>query len=163
MEAQLYFLNDRLVEVFGIGISDIQVENEAKDYSGCHFKIGDLQFKYRKAKVTPKKIGQFVALWKRNAAGKTEPYHIDDPFDFYIVETQYGDQSGCFIFSKSVLVEREILSKENSEGKRGFRVYPIWDTPDNKQAIMTKNWQVRFFHRIEGSSNQINPHSLNTI
>jgi len=43
------------------------------------------------------------------------------------------------------LVEKHILSSKNREGKRGFRVYPIWDLPISKQAMRTKLWQNDYF------------------
>jgi hypothetical protein len=126
-------------------ISDIVDEKESQDYFGCSFKLGGINIKYRKAKITPKKIGQFVALWKRNTEGKTEPFSLDDNFDYYIIATDQEDNSGCFIFPKNVLGQKQILSEYQKEGKRGFRVYTEWDIPANRQAQNTKSWQVLYF------------------
>jgi hypothetical protein len=43
------------------------------------------------------------------------------------------------------LQEKGILSDDNKEGKRGFRVYPPWDIAINKQAKQTQEWQLKYF------------------
>lgn len=48
------------------GISDFENEPESKEYDACRFKLNGLNIISRKAKITPKKIGQFVTFWKRN-------------------------------------------------------------------------------------------------
>lgn len=100
---------------------------------------------HRTANITPKKIGQFVSIWKRNQEGITVPYEISDDFDFMIISTKKDNKAGQFIFPKAALLEQGIISTENKEGKRGIRVYPPWDTPENKQAIKTQAWQVVYW------------------
>lgn len=94
--------------------------SEAVEYSGCEYCLKDLRYIQRTAKITPKKIGQFVTLWKRNENGITVPFDIKDNFDI----------SDCV---------------KAYDGKRGFRVYPKWDIPTNKQAIETQKWQLDYF------------------
>ena len=53
--------------------------------------------------------------------------------------------SDFFLFPKQVLAEKQILIIGAKDGKRGFRVYPNWDIPENKQAEKTKAWQMEFF------------------
>jgi hypothetical protein len=101
--------------------------------------------KFRKAKITPKKIGQFVTLWRRNEEGVTEPFSENDNVDFYIIFAEEGDRRGIFLFSKIVLIQMQILSTSTKEGKRGFRVYPIWSKPENLQAKNTQSWQLKYF------------------
>ncbi|WP_407428209.1 MepB family protein [Arcticibacter sp.] len=40
---------------------------------------------------------------------------------------------------------QKILSVNGQGGKRGFRVYPKRDLPENKQARQTQSWQVSYF------------------
>ena len=54
----------------------------------------------REAKITPKKVGQFVSIWKRNEEGITKPCHINDAFDKLIIECKSKNNSGRFIFTK---------------------------------------------------------------
>lgn len=129
----------------GLPVENIQEDAECAEYSGYNFEVGDLKIKFRNAKITPKKVGQFVTLWKRNPLGQTEPFNIKDDFCFYIIATQKDNKTGFFFFPKQALRELGILTSSHHEGKRGFRVYPIWDIPSNKQAERTKIWQNDYF------------------
>ncbi|WP_425269986.1 MepB family protein [Leptospira mtsangambouensis] len=125
-------------------ITNVFLEEESAEYNACHFQCNEKRITFRSAKVTPKKIGQFVTLWKRSQKGPIEPYHYKDKMDLYIIETQYKNHIGYFIFTKEILYEKGILFGKY-EGKRGFRVYPTWDEPNNKQGISTKKWQLSYF------------------
>lgn len=126
-------------------ITDFVTDDECLEYLGCSFKLDDLNIKYRQAKVTPKKVGLFVTLWKRNTENKTEPFSITDTFDFYIIAAKQGADFGFFIFSKDILSTKNILSTNLKDGKRGFRVYPNWTKTQNNQATKTKAWQINYF------------------
>ena len=108
---------------------------------------------YRASKITPTKSGQFVTVWKRNGQGITEPFSVSDLFDFIFVTSRAGDNLGQFIFPKSVLAEKGVVTVKGKGGKRGIRVYPPWDEPLSKQAAMTQHWQTPYFVAIkEGES-----------
>jgi hypothetical protein len=127
-------------------ITNLSKDLECEEYFGYNFQLNTFSIKFRKAKITPKKVGQFVTLWKRNPETlETEPFTQQDHFNFYIVSTESGINNGFFIFSKEVLIQNKILTTLLKEGKRGFRVYPDWDIPQNKQAEKTKKWQEKSF------------------
>lgn len=84
-------------------------------------------------------------MWRRNSANQTEPFKDTDNFDFYIIVTEKEENFGFFIFPKSVLIERQILSTNLKEGKRGFRVYPVWTITESKLAEKTQSWQTKYF------------------
>lgn len=144
MIEELLFLDVKILKNLDLQICNLHREDECDEYLGFNFTIGTQNYKFRKAKITPKKIGQFVTLWKRNANGTTEPFHYSDPFDFYIIATNDDARKGVFIFSKQALLENKIL-KYIHDGKRGFRIYPSWDKPYSKQAIKTQYWQLTYF------------------
>ena len=144
-----------------LSISNLEKDAECDEYFGYNFESNQLSFKFRKAKITPKKVGQFVTLWKRNTDKQTEPFDENDLFDYYIIATEDDSKLGFYIFSKSVLIEKNILSTQNKEGKRGFRVYPNWVKPENKQAEKTQNWQRNYF--IEISNNEVDSTQLKTL
>lgn len=148
-------IEQTVFQKIGLKISELEKDNECEDYFGYNFKIQKFNIKFRKAKVTPKKIGQFVTLWKRNPKGETEAFNADDDFDFYIIATESEKDFGFFLFPKSVLVTQKILSCESIDGKRGFRLYPNWDLPTSKQAEKTKLWQSEFFVDFAGSNDKI--------
>lgn len=115
------------------------------DYEGCSFVLYDRFIKFRKSKTTPRKEGVFTSLWKRNTIGKTVPFDESDPFDFYIIMAALNTKTGYFVFPSRVLVEQGILSGNRTNGKRGFRLYPPWSFPQNKQALKTQEWQLEYF------------------
>lgn len=118
---------------------------ESNEYSGCTIQTSHYSIKYRKAKITPKKVGAFVALWKRDTNGNTIPYDQNDAFNFYIIEIEDQLQRGYFLFPKEVLIKHSILSSAK-EGKRGFRLYMPWNRVSSVQATKTQAWQTPYFH-----------------
>lgn len=144
-------LNEIKTKVYdpcGLQVSNFQTEGESKEYGACRFVINGLKIVSRNAKVTPKKVGQFVTFWKRNQDGITEPLNVSDDFDFYTITTKTKSQFGQFVFPKSVLIAKGIVSTDKKDGKRGFRVYPAWDITKNKQAEKTQKWQLDYFYEI---------------
>jgi hypothetical protein len=137
--------NIEFFEKCNFKISNFEVDKESKNYNACTFELNNLKIIFRKAKITPTKIGQFVTLWKRNKQKITEPFSVSDEFDFVIIYVKAEHNSGQFVFPKSVLIENGIISSDKKEGKRGFRVYPIWEIAINKQAIQTQKWQLNYF------------------
>ncbi len=73
--------------------------------------------------------------------------HEADPVDIVIIAVGDGDgaRHGFFIFPRSVLLERGVMSRAGSGGKRALRVYPPWCAPESAQALRTQRWQVRWF------------------
>jgi hypothetical protein len=139
----------------GLKVFNVTKDKECCDYLGYNFQIGNQQIKFRKAKLTPKKIGQFVTLWKRNLIGQTVPFDMDDDFDFYIIMASNAHQAGFFLFPKEILARMGIVSAYEREGKRGFRIYPEWDVPVSSQGLRTKRWQAEYFIELNNEKKTI--------
>lgn len=154
MSNNIVRLEESIFKKAGFSISNMEADLECAEYLGYNFYLNKLPIKFRKAKQTPKKIGQFVTLWKRNASSETEPFHATDPFLFYIIVVDTQSRHGFFIFPKAVLIREKILTSPAHEGKRGFRVYPEWDLPGSKQAEKTKAWQREFFIDLKNDNDQ---------
>ncbi|MEO8236355.1 MAG: MepB family protein [Flavobacterium sp.] len=152
--SELALINKSIFQVCGIEFENIATESESQDYFAHNFELNKQKVKFRMAKITPTKTGQFVSIWKRNEHGITAPHNVADDFEFYLIATRQATKLGVFIFSKTVLSENKILTNVNKEGKRGIRVYPTWSLAENKQAQKTQNWQTKCFIEI-GSENQI--------
>lgn len=129
-----------------LNCDNLTEEKEHANYSAYNFMLAGKQVKFRIAKITPIKEGAFVALWKRDINKKTIPYDASDLFDLYIIHIKDEQRQGQFIFPKEILVKNGILSLNNKGGKRGFRLYPTWTTPSNKQAQKTQAWQIPYFY-----------------
>ncbi len=118
----------------------------------CQFELNGKKVISRNAKITPKKVGQFVTFWKRSKIGPIEPFNENDPISYYIVNVVRKDELGQFVFPKSILITKGIITTKKKEGKRGFRVYPIWDIVKNRQAERTQKWQLEYFYKVSSST-----------
>jgi len=134
-------------DLLGFQITKINKEESTK-YGAYIFRLNNLNILFRAAKITPTKAGQFVVLWKRNGNGQIQPYDISDDIDFFIISVCKDDNHGQFVFPKSVLREKDIISENNIGGKRAMRVYPPWDKAASKQAEKTQYWQLKYFLNI---------------
>lgn len=141
-----------IYDICGFECSEPQPEKESQEYHAFDFTIGESQIKFRSAKITPTKTGQFVTLWKRNKSGVIEPFDYNDKIDFVIVSVQKDDFLGQFIFPKSILLQKGIFSTETKEGIRATRVYPPWDETTSKQAQKTQKWQLDYFLPISNKT-----------
>ena len=117
------------------------LEAESQEYEACQFQINESKIHYRKSKITPKKEGQFATFWKRIPSGIIAPFDTTDDFNFLIVNVELG----WFIFPKSVLISKKIVSTSLIEGKRAFRIYPPSSVPKSKQAMASQKWQNAYF------------------
>ncbi|AOM78834.1 MepB family protein [Pedobacter steynii] len=124
------------------------IEAESTEYGACSIKLNGLAVRFRVAKITPTKTGQFVTLWKRNGAGPIEPYQASDEIDLFLVSTRKEHHFGQFVFPKSALIKHGIISNNGKEGKRAIRVYPPWDKTTSRQAMRTQKWQLEYFLKI---------------
>lgn len=148
MDNNLQIIKSKIYDKFGLEISNFRKEAESKEYDACRFELNGLKVIYRNAKITPKKVGQFVTFWKRNGKEPIEPLSENDRVDYFVVNVRRDNDFGQFVFPKSVLIENGIISTNKKEGKRAFRVYPNWDVPKNKQAEKSQKWQLKYFYEI---------------
>jgi hypothetical protein len=101
-------------------IANYQKNIESTEYNACSYEIDGIKIIERTAKITPKKIGQFVTCWKRNANGITEPHKDTDDFDFFFIKVKSKEKSGVFKFPKDVLIKHGILSTKKKTEKEGL-------------------------------------------
>ncbi|MFD8417150.1 MepB family protein [Streptomyces sp. NPDC059650] len=120
-------------------------EPESAEYAACSFTLDGRSVRFRVAKTTPTKVGQFVTVWQRSQEGPIRPFDAADGVDLFVISSRDDDAFGQFVFPREVLCERGIVSRDGSGGKRGFRVYPPWVTTTSRQARSTQSWQVNYF------------------
>ena len=155
MNKNLAEIKTAIYDTIPFQITNFNKEMEGKEYDACRFELNGMKIICRSAKITPKKVGQFVTFWKRNNNGITEPFNDKDQFDFFIINVNTSENCGQFVFPKSVLIHQGIISTNKKDGKRGFRVYPKWDKTTNKQAEKTQEWQLKYFYKL-GTSIDLN-------
>lgn len=148
MDENLNQIKTEIYDKCSFEILHFKLEPESREYDACRFDLDGRKIICRNAKITPKRVGQFVTFWKRNENGPIEPFEENDKIDFYVVNVRTENGFGQFVFPKSVLIGKGIISSGKKEGKRAFRVYPSWDIVKNKQAELTQNWQLSYFYEI---------------
>lgn len=129
----------------GFECSEPIAEKESGEYGACIFKLNGTHVRFRVAKITPTKTGQFVTFWKRVKNGTIQPYDTSDDTDIFIIVTRTHDNVGQFIFPKNILSKHDIISNNHQGGKRAIRVYPPWDITTSFQAKRTQAWQLEYF------------------
>lgn len=159
LSEDLQFVKESVYDKCGLDLVNFSRNPEGADYDACCFMLDGKSVQYRASRITPTKSGQFVAIWKRNKEGITEPFNVIDGIDFIIITSKKSVNFGQFIFPKTVLAERGVMTLSGKEGKRGIRVYPPWDKPENKQAGQTQLWQKEFFVSMKGDK----PADLNLL
>ena len=148
----LQFLETNFYSSYSWKITDLNINSEGKAYHACQYVLERKIIYSRLSNITPKKIGQFVTFWKRNKDGITTPFTETDNFDFLCIQVKLNDKLGQFVFPKSILIQKGILTTQKKDGKRGFRVYPKWDKAISKQAISTQKWQLKYFIELNKST-----------
>jgi len=140
------FLTKNLIyDKIGFLFQDVVAEKQSAEYDAYTFRLNGLNVLFRSAKITPKKTGQFVTLWKRLGNGPIMPFDAADPIDLVVVSVKTANHYGQFIFPKDILLKRSIFTTACKDGKRAIRVYPLWDVTENAQANRTQKWQLDYF------------------
>jgi len=143
------FLREQIFDVCEFKYTPPVGEDESSQYQACSFKVNNKTVRYRHAKITPTKNGQFVTVWKRIGKNPIQPFDSTDNIDLIVVSVKTKKHNGQFVFPKSVLIQQNVFSVNGKGGKRAIRVYPPWDKPESKQAEKTQNWQLEFFAEIQ--------------
>ena len=128
--------------------TEAEPDPESEAYGAHTFELENFTIKFRVAKTTPKKIGQFVTCWKRSKVGPIQPFDFEDLFDFLVITVRSGEKFGQFVFPKAVLSQKGVIAKSGKGGKRAMRVYPPWDQTTSQQAQTTQKWQITYFLEI---------------
>jgi len=149
MHADFFIAQKTIYEPSFLLCDNFVQDCESQEYAASTFTMNHAIIKFRVAKITPKKIGQFVTLWKRIGNGPIMPYDMADQVNFFIVSVRKDDNVGQFIFPKDILRHKGVLSDGGIGGKRAMRVYPPWDTADNAQSKATQRWQLLYFVAIQ--------------
>lgn len=156
MDTNLKIIKEHFYNTCGFEFTNLSINSESLEYGACSFKLNGKLMQHRVSKITPAKTGQFVTIWKRNKNGISEPFDSKDEFDFVIITSIRDENGGQFIFPKSILIEKGIITSNGKEGKRGIRVYPPWDKTTSKQAEKTQKWQSEYFIHFTNINSSLN-------
>jgi len=123
----------------------VRAEEQGSDYEAAVADLDGADWRVRTARITPTKPGAFVAVWRRDPSGATEPFDIGDSTAGLLVLVPAASRFGAFRFPLDRLGELGVYSTPTSSGKRGFRLYPPWCSDLNPQARRTQEKQAPFF------------------
>ncbi|MFE9408138.1 MepB family protein [Streptomyces sp. NPDC006704] len=123
--------------------------SESAEYAAHTFVLDGLAVRFRVAKTTPTKAGQFVTVWKRSPGGPIQPFDATDPVDLFVISSRDGQHFGQFVFPLYVLGSRGVVTVDGVGGKRGFRVFPPWVTTTSRQAAAAQAWQSEHFLHVD--------------
>ena len=138
---------------------------ESRAYQAYSFKVENGTYFFREGKTTGTRPGQFVTLWKRPQKD-IEPFDKSDEIDFLVIASNdpLEKELGFFVFPKSILLKKKILSdlSQQKKGKLAFRVFPPWSEgfiPQGAEktqkmsisAKKTQEWQLKYFTSLKGS------------
>lgn len=150
------YLVENVLIPSGCTVENIVREAEGIEYDAIIFQINGMTTLYRQAKKTPKKLGHFVTLWKReNGKEGIRPFDQGDGISGVFVAVDEGDQLGFFVFSAQDLIVNNVFSTNSQGGKRAVRVYAPWADPVAIQAKKTQRWQVKHFIFFDKKSKAI--------
>lgn len=135
----------RVIDRLGVKSLAAALEADNAEYGAAVASHGQASIRFRVGKLTPSKVGLFVAVWRRSAKGSTEPFPADENVEKLVITVREGTNFGHFVFPKSALIKHGIVSVNGEGGKRGFRVYPPWSGTSNRQATLSQQWQCEYF------------------
>ncbi|MCG3873817.1 MepB family protein [Psychrobacter sp. Ps7] len=131
-------------------IASTKEEQQNSEYAAGTFELMNQlaakTVRFRVAKQTPSKIGQFVTFWEKDSKGINQPFQYDSSPDLLVITTFKDNHTlGQFVFPKNVLLRHNILQSHFTKGKMAIRVYPSWDKPISNTAKKTQDWQLDYF------------------
>lgn len=142
----LHYVNKMIYEPNNITVKSVQEEKQNSKYGAGTFQLNRRTVRFRVAHTTPAKAGQFAAFWEKDVTNKNQPYLYEDAPDLLVITVFKNEKEfGQFVFPKELLLKKDILKSASTKGKMAIRVYPVWDSPDSKQAMKTQKWQLPYF------------------
>jgi hypothetical protein len=142
----LAHVNKIVYEPNQLTLKTIQEEKQNSNYGAGTFQLASRSVRFRVAKKTPNKVGQFVAFWEKDENDTNQPFTYEKAPNLLVINAFLSnDQWGQFIFPKDILSKHDILKTSTTKGKMAIRVYPDWDIPTSKQAKETQKWQLPYF------------------
>ncbi|WP_142307795.1 MepB family protein [Bacillus cereus] len=146
-------LNNIVYKPNNLMITNLKEEKQNAEYAGCLFHLNNKTIRFRKSKVTPNKIGQFVSFWEKDENMRNRAFSYEPAPDLLVITCIADNKLGQFIFPKEILLKEKILRTQSQTGKMAMRIYPVWDTTVSNQAKRSQTWQLHYFVDLSDINN----------
>ncbi len=146
-------LNNIVYKPNNLMITNLKEEKQNAEYAGCLFHLNKKTIRFRKSKVTPNKIGQFVSFWEKDENMRNRAFSYEAAPDLLVITCIADNKLGQFIFPKEILLKEKILRTQSQTGKMAMRIYPVWDTTVSNQAKRSQTWQLHYFVDLSDINN----------
>ncbi|PGP28029.1 mep operon protein MepB [Bacillus thuringiensis] len=146
-------LNNIVYKPNNLMITNLKEEKQNAEYAGCLFHLNNKTIRFRKSKVTPNKIGQFVSFWEKDENMRNRAFSYEAAPDLLVITCIADNKLGQFIFPKEILLKEKILRTQSQTGKMAMRIYPVWDTTVSNQAKRSQTWQLHYFVDLSDINN----------
>src|SRR5699024_8866875 len=94
----LNYVNKMIYEPNNLTLKSVQEEKQNAKYGAGMFQLSSKTVRFRVANITPKKIGQFVALWEKDKNNKNQPFTYEGAPDLLVITTfKNNNKFGQFI------------------------------------------------------------------
>src|SRR6478752_10602638 len=108
----LTYVNENFYKPNQFVIKAIREEAQNSDYGAGIFQLNSKSIRFRVAKTTPNKVGQFVSFWEKDAAHKNQAFSYGKATDLLVINTFTStNRFGQFIFPKEVLLKQKSLKR----------------------------------------------------
>ena len=87
-------------------ITNVKEEKQNAEYAGCIFYLNNKTIRFRKSKITPNKIGQFVSFWEKGDNMQNQAFSYNAA-DLLVITCIDDNKLGQFIFPKEILLKEK--------------------------------------------------------
>lgn len=96
-------------------ITNLKEEKQNAEYAGCLFHLNNKTIRFRKSKVTPNKIGQFVSFWEKDENMRNRAFSYEAAPDLLVITCIADNKLGNLFFLKRFFLKKNI---ENTKSNR---------------------------------------------
>ena len=109
-------LNNIVYKPNNLMITNLKEEKQNAEYAGCLFHLNNKTIRFRKSKVTPNKIGQFV-FWEKDENMRNRAFSYEAAPDLLVITCIADNKLGNLFFLKRFFLKKNIENTKVKQGK----------------------------------------------
>ena len=115
----LTFAKEKIYEPNNLNVKFAEEERQNYKYGAGKFEVSGRTVRFRVAHITPTKIGQFVAMWKKDKTNKNQAFSVEGAPDLLVIMTiKNKTEWGSIYFSKTS--SSKATDFKNESNKRAY-------------------------------------------